>query len=53
MNRDEFEVFFRNVNREDEGEYEVEVTRPDGAKKKFNYVLVVLGNFHIYLQPFV
>ncbi len=44
LNREEFEVLFRNVQKEDEGVYEVEVTEADGKVNKFNYVLVVLGN---------
>jgi hypothetical protein len=47
MNEEDFEVMFEGgVSKEDEGLYEVEVKNEDGTvKKKFNYILVVLGRF--------
>ena len=46
LNRDAFEVLFKNVKREDEGLYEVKVKDKAGrVKKTFNYVMIVMGEY--------
>ena len=44
LNRDDFEVLFKNVKREDEGLYTVTVKDQAGrVKKTFNYIMIVMG----------